>query len=133
MGMKVAHVPNVTLNESDIDIARSVPTKEGNEANMIIRFCSRAKRDAYLGAAKKKTIATTDLGFTGPEENIYVNEHLTPETKRLLGAAVEKNKEVQWKYVWTKNGNVLARKTDVSTVLRIRSRDDISKIPWAVP
>lgn len=127
MVMKIAEASRVPLEQSDIDIAHSVPNKN-KDINVIVRFVTRTKRNAFLAATKKAKLTTSKIGFSGPEQNIYVNEHLTPENKRLLGAAISKKKEVSWKHVWSRNGNVLAQKTDDSKSMRIRSQADLMKM-----
>lgn len=128
MAIKIAEAIEVPLDLAEIDIAHSVPTKKENEVNIIVRFMSRSKRNVFLAAAKKLKLSTSKIGFEGPDQRVYVNEHLTPENKRLLGATISRKKQVSWKHVWTRNGAVFARKTDDSNVLRIYSLIDLSKM-----
>lgn len=128
MVKKIAEVCKVSLDESDIDIAHGVLVKKSKDINLIVRFTTRSKRNLLLASARKLKLSTSKLGFSGPDQNIYGNEHLTPETKRLLGAAIARKKEVFWKHVWTRNGVILARKTDDSDHIRIRSLADLLKM-----
>lgn len=43
---------------------------------------------------------------------VFVNDHLTPEKKRLFAQALELKKAKDWKYLWTDNGIIKARKGD---------------------
>lgn len=128
MALRIAQTIKIPLDLADIDIAHSVKTKNSNDANLIIRFTTRTKRNHFLEAAKKANLSTSDIDFTGPKQRIYVNEHLTPHNKRLLGAAIGKKREMSWKYVWTKNGSILARKTETSDVIRINCQADLSRM-----
>lgn len=67
------------------------------------------------------------LGHTS-SLSIYSNEDLCPSLKRLLGMAIEKNKACGWKFVWTKDGRILARKDEQLNVIYVLSTPDIGKI-----
>ena len=43
---------------------------------------------------------------------LYVNENLTQQRKRLLWSAKQSATEKDYKYVWTNNGKILGRKTE---------------------
>lgn len=87
IGVKVG----VTVAASDIDVVHRVPTKEKEKTNVIVRFVSRARRDDVLRAAKKKRFTANEIGY--PETNaVFINEHLCPESKVLLGLAIAKKK-----------------------------------------
>lgn len=124
---KIGSAIQEQILESDIEACHRVPTRHPGKSNIVVRFKSRAKRDETLRKAKKKRITNSNLGLesTAP---IYINEHLTPSNKRLLGAAIAKKKQVSWKHVWTKNGVVLARKTDGSDIVQIHCNDDLIKM-----
>lgn len=68
-----------------------------------------------------------DLGFD-KSQPVFINEHLTRLTKQLLGAVVQKKKEVGWKFAWTAGGKVYARKDENSPLLRVAEKDDIEKM-----
>lgn len=65
-----------------------------------------------------------DLGISLPDA-VYVNEHPIRQNKQLLGA---KKKEVNWRYVWTTGGQVLARRDESAGVTQIRSPTDLDKM-----
>lgn len=115
------------ITKSDVDICHRVPTKDGGCPNIVVQFHSRTKRDAVVEKARKKRVRTDELGAPG-RSPVYVNDHLCPDLKILLGKAIARKNEKQWKYVWTKEGKILARKTDTSRVLRITSVNDLEKI-----
>lgn len=125
---KVGEVLGETVDEKDIDICHRVPTLKPTEKNKILRFLQQSKRNALLMKAKKTRMTTETLGFSGPANAVYINEHLTRQNKKLMGAASAKKREVGWKYVWTKGGKVHARKTDGSEILRIVTQADVAKM-----
>ncbi|KAH6928591.1 hypothetical protein HPB50_017335 [Hyalomma asiaticum] len=115
------------VSEADIDICHRVPTARIDQANIIVRFVRRTKRNAFLSKAKKAKIDAGALGFQSPSK-VFVNKHLTRYGKRLLGAAVERKKELRWRFVWTAGGKVFVRKDENSPVVRIASMEDVEKM-----
>lgn len=117
----------VKVQPSDIDVVHRVPTKERGSTNVIVRFVSRTARDNLMQAARKKRLTTRQIGFAD-EAPVYVNDHLCPEYKALLGMAIAKKKEKNWKFVWVAQSKILARKAENASVVHIVSRDDLAKI-----
>lgn len=124
---KIGEVLDVNISENDIDACHWVPTPKAGVQNIVVRFVQRSKRNDLLSKARKKTFTCTDLELSS-NDPVYVNEHLTQKNKKLLSAARQKKKEVNWKFVWTSNGRILARKDETSRVIRIASLDDLSRM-----
>ena len=59
---------------------------------------------------------------------IYINENLPKHLKILRGKANTRRKEYNYKYLWTKNGNILLRKNEESNVINIKASIDLEKI-----
>lgn len=71
------------LAAADIDIVYRVPVKKGIP-HIIARFCPRAKRAEFCEKARKARLNTFNVGFQSQKhEPIFINDHLTPEKKRL--------------------------------------------------
>lgn len=124
---KLGDTIDESITESNIESCHRVPTRHPDKSNIVVQFRSSAKRDVALQKAKKMRLTNEDLGLDDSTV-IYVNEHLTPQNKRLLGAAVAGKKEVAWKFVWTKNGAILARRNENSRTVRIHSEADLLKM-----
>lgn len=149
----IAHEPNESLPDilekigvaigepilrQDVDVCHRVPTKDKSSLNIIVQFQRRDKRDAVLEKAKKTRLTNATVGLlTAPlersstatqEKPIYINEHLCPLMKRLLGMAITRKRENSWKFVWTKNGSILARRTESSTIISIQCESDLRMI-----
>lgn len=115
------------ISSDDIDVCHRVPTKVENKTNIIVQFQRREKRDKVLEMSRKKRLTNAMLGLpTGSP--VYVNEHLCPEMKRILGMAIARKREHNWKFVWTKNGIVLARRLETSPTVQILCDSDVNKI-----
>lgn len=60
--------------------------------------------------------------------NIYVNDHLTQDNKKLFTAAKAAKEKFKWKWLWIKDGTILARKDADSRVTKITTFEDVAKI-----
>lgn len=117
----------ISVEKSEIDLIHRVPSKDKAKPNILIKFVSRSSRNKVLQASKKKRVTVSDFGFQETDA-VYINEHLCPEKKVLLGKATSLRKEKQWKFSWVQQGRILARKTENSPVVHIACEDDLAKI-----
>lgn len=113
--------------ETDIEICHRVPTRDPEKSNIIVQFKSRTKRDAVLNKAKKARLSNKDIGNDNTHK-IYVNEHLCPTLKQLLGTAIGRKRDHGWKSVWSYNGTIFAKQSDDAPIVRIQHHEDLSKI-----
>lgn len=128
LGTTIKH--NISLN--DIAAVHRVPHANSSSThpkNIIVKFHSRIKRDNVLAAFRlAKGVTTDQLGVSGEPRKVYANEHLTLFNKKLFREAREAAGRYGYRYVWVKHGTVLVRENDTSTVIAVRSPDDVSKI-----
>ncbi|KAH7964710.1 hypothetical protein HPB49_000823 [Dermacentor silvarum] len=125
---KVGDALGVTITENDIEACHRVPVRNAESAkNIVVAFAHRTKRDEVIAKARRSRLTTQDIGFSDTK-SVFVNEHLCPQLKKLLGMTVAKKKAMKWSFAWVKNGKVLARKTENSNVIRISSEEDLMKI-----
>lgn len=115
-----------TVTPADIDTVHRVPTKSAVN-NIIARFCSRDKKNDFIRKARKARLRTGSIGFSeSSDQAIYTNDHLTAENKKLFARALALKKEHQWKFLWTENCRILARKSEDTRVFRINTASDLS-------
>lgn len=119
---------NEVINASDIDICHKIDTPNSTVKNVLVRFTRRSKRNEILAKARKARLSTQSLGFHGTSKPVFVNEHLTQKNKQLLGAAIARKKVVQWKFVWSSNGKILARRAESTPIIRITSLTDVDRM-----
>lgn len=115
------------LCPDDIDTIHRVPTKKKNQENIVVKLISRTKRDEILQKACKQRLLASTLGYES-NEPMYVNEHLCPENKVLLGKTVQKKREMNWTFAWVSQGKILMRKTENSRVLQAATEEDLAKV-----
>lgn len=87
----------------------------------------------WIDAAKNSNVTPADLGLrgtTGDQSRIYVRAALTPVTAYLLWKAKTELRDKSFaKYVWSKDGVVMARKDEESKrIYYVRSESDIESL-----
>lgn len=115
------------VSVADVDVIHRVPTRKPGPPNVIIKFVSKCKRDKFLQSAKKHRLNARALGFD-TSEPVFVNEHLCPENKILLGKAIQAKREKNWKFAWVAEGKILLRKTEKSRAVHVACEEDLDKI-----
>ncbi|KAH9385067.1 hypothetical protein HPB48_027121 [Haemaphysalis longicornis] len=114
------------ISAADIDVVHRVPAKN-NEQHIIARFCSRTKKAEFAGKAKKARLTAGAIGFQShSEQPVYVNDHLTPENKRLFAQALAKKNEMNWQFLWVENCRIKARKAQGDRIHRISKVSDLA-------
>lgn len=129
----IVHVERIGSSRRN-RVASADGTSSGDVAmqqprNISVTFARRATRDAMLRAARvRRGLSTSDLEMDGSARRVYVNERLTRLNRHLFYHARQTSNLRKWKYVWTREGRIFARRDDGCKVERIRSLDDINQI-----
>lgn len=123
---KLGALADVPVTPEDIESCHRVPSK-AKPSPIVVQFAKRQKRDDLIEKARKMRLSNKDFGKSSGLP-IYVNEHLCPILKQLLGMTVAKKKATGWKYVWTRGGKICAKKSDDSATLIVRHEHDLEKI-----
>ena len=94
----------------------------GNQRNrpIIIKFQSKDQRDKiYMNRSNLKKLEG---------ERLYLNENLPPNLNILKGKANSIRKTKNYKFLWTRNGNILLRKNEQAEVIHIKVPSDLQKL-----
>lgn len=122
IGMKV----KCQVQQSDIDTVHRIPTPNNPKGNNIIaRFLSRDKKNELQMKVRKARLTAKELGLGNEPLNIYFNDHLSPQNKALFSAALKLKKANEWRFLWTDQCVIKARRNASSTVHKIRSEADL--------
>ncbi|KOB51849.1 Zinc finger DNA binding protein [Operophtera brumata] len=138
LGMKLG----VKLSEQELvsasrvgrihESSESVPTPP-RPRHIVVRFCRRALKDQLLTAARvRRGITTEDSGLPAPHRRFYVNERLTKVNRQLFGRARDLGTRLGWRFIWTRDGRIYARRHQGvdSPRLRIRTEGDLRRVFW---
>lgn len=94
-----------------------------------VRLSHRAVREQLIRSARiRRGADTADLGIDSEPKRFYINERLTRENNGLFQSARERGSEKGWRYVWTREGRIYARKSPGSLAHRIRTELDLNRI-----
>ena len=132
--IKLSEKLGQNINNDDIDICHRVPLpeksgkKQEKPSPIVVRFVRRKVRNELMASARARRIKANVINSQFSEDPIYVNEHLTPENKQLLGMSRTKKKQLKWAYCWVKDGKILMRKGDNSRIFRISKEEDLIKL-----
>ena len=108
--VKLCNSLNVRINYTDIDICHVIPSTRKDKKRVIIcRFISRKDKHHILNAKK----VNRSLKYKNNE--IFIYEHLSQTNRRLYALASQMKYELNYKYLWTRNGSVFIRKDDFSS------------------
>eukprot|EP00794_Sanderia_malayensis_P002485 gene2485-2860_t len=137
--LNLASKINIDLKAEDIDACHRISAKP--DAPIIAKFGSRKKCALMLSKQAKsyaKKCKIADLGFEMPPQSrstpndisgkVFINESLTSRNKNLLRLAKIKKRELDYKFVWTRNGTVFLRKEESSPTIKIAFLEDLEKL-----
>lgn len=104
-----------------------------NPPPIVVEFKSKALKQEFMTLKKrlfeKKSSNASIFGGQDKERKKLIFDQLTPFYKNLLYKTKMAAREKTWKFVWTANGNILARKNETLGTIRVKNEDDIiSKI-----
>ncbi|KAL4719363.1 hypothetical protein ACJJTC_019492 [Scirpophaga incertulas] len=115
--------------KTQINYIARVPIHNSKEKLIIITFINRYIKEEFLGAARAKKILTADdIGFRGNRQRVFVNDHLTQESKNVLTKTKAVAKEKNYSYVWVKHCKIHVGKNDTSRVVIVSTVNDLNKI-----
>lgn len=122
--MQLSSTVKAQLKDDDVLHVTRVAKLDRNSnrpRSIIAKFRSTRQRDSFLAAVanynrnnKEEKLNTRHLGIAGQRSPVYVSEHLIPSTKALHAAARLKAREMNYKFVWVRNGRVYVRRNEVS-------------------
>lgn len=119
--------------DTDIDFITRIATKndssDGRPKPIILKMHSRYKKDDFLTSLRKlKNLKACDIGFSGRQNIIYFNDHLSTDNRALFNEAKRLAKQKGYNYCWVRNCTIMVRQKNDSPVIHITSKDCLKKI-----
>lgn len=118
---------DVQIGPYDITAAHRLQRQKNGETSIIVRLISNRKKEEIVKAAKEKRPSAQLFGGKN-DHFIYLNEHLTSRRSALFRKARELKLGNNFKYVWCRNGQILARRAENTPVHKIGNEEDIEKL-----
>ena len=113
----------ICISSDDISICHEVPSRRHDKKRVVVcKFISRKCKLAIIKAKKNHR----RLNYR--DSPISINDHLSQQNRHLFSTASTLKKEFNFKYLWTKNGNVYIRKDNTSDIIHVTGEDVLSKL-----
>lgn len=128
---KIGTCINYKVAKNQINYVSRIPShNKSNEKSIVVSFLNRYVKEDFVASARLiKSLSPVDLGFAGaPNQRIFVNDHLSPEYKKLLTQTKQIAKEKGYQYTWVKFSKIHVRKNDTSHVIVINYEKDLNKL-----
>lgn len=126
----ICHALDTPILDTEIRACRRVAklnAASSRPRNIIVNLTSPRLRDNILSAVHRfnkqnpnGTINTSHAGLSGECRKIYIREHLSFDCKQLYTAARKFAKENNYKFVWTKYGQIYMRKDENANAIRVK-------------
>lgn len=124
LSSEVLDIRRVVMSSSSTDNARTRFT-----GSFIVKLKSSRTRDHIIKMKlSKKILSASEVFKSGKEGNVYVNEFLPRSVYELFRKAKVRVLSGTCKYVWSKSGEIFARKDDRVTVIKLSSETDLIKL-----
>ncbi|KAK5642794.1 hypothetical protein RI129_008961 [Pyrocoelia pectoralis] len=128
--LQVGNALGVTIERNCIDACHRLGLQKLHHPppGIICKFLQRHLKEEMIHRRKvKRNLTTLDIGMTSGAP-IYINESLTPFRRQLLAKARAFKKVENYKFLWTRNGNIYMRRNESASILELKSDDDINAI-----
>lgn len=117
----IAKAIDVEHKARSVDAAHRVPSYNRKRASPIV-VKSRRDKEVWINGFKKTRPLTADkINPHMNKDKVFINEHLSPANKLLLSQTKEAARDRGYKFIWTKDGKIFARKDSGDRVKRIAS------------
>jgi hypothetical protein len=116
------------VTTEDIDIIHRIPTMKKGMANpIIIQFKTRTARNSFI-SLKKTQIKSRDIIPQGDESQIRIRENYSKDFKRRFWEIKQEANRRNYKYVWSRNGNIFIRMAENENSIKINSMEDFNNL-----
>lgn len=112
------------FSTTDIAAVHRLPSGPNKIPPVLVQVHKVSTKEQWMSARTKLPELAEEETFP----RLYINENLTRANKELFRLARLKGKEKGFKFVWTRNGRVLARKEEGRPIVHIDSKADLDFI-----
>lgn len=126
---KITAAVDCTVLKEQINYLSRVPTFGSKEKNIIVSFVNRYVKEEFVAQARaKKNLTTAHIGLADETRRIFVNDHLSPNQKKLLTKTKDAAKAKGYQFVWVKFSKIHVRKNDTSNLIIVHNMQDLNKL-----
>lgn len=128
---KIGKTFDFKIEKEDIDDAYRLQTannKDSKPKPVVVSFIRRRDKEKFLYMRKKRSLFSNEIGLEGNRVQIFLNEYLSKRKKELFWKSRKVKAEKNYKFLWTKSGKILLRKTENSPVIQVNSEEDLENL-----
>lgn len=120
----------VEVKETDVAAAHRVPSyRSDREPAVIVQFTARMIKERWIAKFRqRKGLTARDINQNFSPQRVYINDHLSPENKQFLAKLKQKGRDLDYKFIWCRDGKFFARKAEGQPVKKINSYEDMDKL-----
>lgn len=137
----VARALQIQFHRGEVSTAHRLPPPEKLPAEklsdtsvlqhpaIIVKFISRTTREMWLCAARGKRLTASDISPHLSQGPVFINCHLIPYNKYLLGLAKEAVRDKKLGAAWSKDdGKILVKKAKNDKPRRVSTEDELLRV-----
>lgn len=114
---------------TSINYISRVPVQNSKEKLIIVGFVNRYIKEDFVASARKiKKLKANQIGFENSTQSVFVNDHLTPDLKKMLTKTKSTLTARGYSYVWVKYGKIHVRKDENAKVFVVHRETDLNKL-----
>ncbi|KAI8117949.1 hypothetical protein CVS40_10315 [Lucilia cuprina] len=127
--LNIASKAGINIQEDDVDETyflngnkQNKKNKQNNRKSIVVKFTNKQTKQKLM-REKSKLKEINEL------KNVFINDFLCKETLQLLNYA-KSLKEVGFKFIYAKNGNIFAKKNEKSRqyIIILKTMDDVDEL-----
>ncbi|KAI5644311.1 hypothetical protein NE865_03680 [Phthorimaea operculella] len=121
----------INVRETSIKSSKRLPTRDDKVPSIVVKLTSEESQAQWIAAGRSARLKLKNLREDTSDTNdcdVFIRPKLSYYNKALLGLSKMKLKDAGYKYVWIKNGRILARKEEQGKIVIIRNEDDINRL-----
>lgn len=126
--VQVADHVGVEIEENDIDIVHRLPVKVNDIRPIIVKFKSHKVKSQIYFARRRLRGTELDRDVLNGAEQIYINENLTAQKRRLFAETRKRAKQHKWHKVWTVDGKIFVCQEKGDRSIKISSYTELEDI-----
>lgn len=110
----IARALKITFRPGDVSATHRLQGRKGDPRPpaIVVAFVSRQVKVDWLAARRRKgSLSACELSRTFQDTQVYLNEHLTPQTRTIFNGARALVKQKVLSSVWTSDCRVMARES----------------------
>lgn len=127
--IEVGKTINLTIQPSDLRDVFRVPSRPEKTGPIVAEFSSVQLKNNFLERTRNfnksrqvgEKLNTQHVGRTGEKKPIYINEHLTPITRKLFYQSRQFAKQNGFNFCWSSNDKIYIRKDNDTKKYLIKS------------